>query len=285
LLAARYHARMTTLERERQLQREREAWTSPWYPAVFALAFAAEWALWHDALYPSLGAMALLALTVVLASVPWVGSWQHRAESEALRRSSRRGWFVIPALVAHLALGVYYGPDWQGGASSAGIRLTDTLHALMSRERMADLAVRAAAHPDVRDLRFLLRWGADPNRADAQGNEPIYVARTASALALLREHVRRVEPARAAAALSYFADQGDVDATRTLLELGADPSLAAADAQGNTPLHLAAFSEHIDVIALLLQAGARRDARNDLGDTPLDYARRWHRAEAERALR
>jgi hypothetical protein len=150
---------------------------------------------------------------------------------------------------------------------------------------MADLCVRAAAHPDTRDLKFLLRWGADPMHADANGNAPIYAARTASALALLRTDARPVEPARAAAALGYFADQGDVAAVRTLIELGADPNLAAPDAEGNTPLHLAAFSEHAEVIALLLQAGARRDARNDLGDTPLDYARRWHREEAERALR
>lgn len=282
--AGGYHARVTTFEREQQLQRERASWASPWYPAVFALAFAGEWALWRDALYPSLGAMVILALTVVAASLPWVGSWRHSAESKALRSSSRRWLFPGPALIAHAALAAYYGADWRGGGSSAGIEFSETLSALISPQRMADLCVRAAAHPDSRDLRFLLRWGADPTRADAEGNEPIYVARTAPALALLRTRVARVDPARAAASLSLFADQGDLPAARMLLDLGANPSLAPPDAQGNTPLHLAAFSEHVDMIALLLKAGAKRDARNDAGDTPLDYARRWHRSEAERAL-
>jgi hypothetical protein len=275
---------MTTLERERELQRERDAWTSPWYPVVFALAFALEWMLWRHALYVSLGLMVVLALLVTLASVPWIGSWQHRQESVALRRHRRRWWFLVPALAVHIAVALYYGPYWRSGASSAGIAFGDTVRAWFSSERMADLCTRAAAHSDTRDLAFLLRLGADPRRADAAGQEPIYAVRHGENLALIADRIERVDPARAAAVLTYFADAGDAAAVQRLLQLGADPNRVADDAQGNTPLHMAAFSDHAEIVDLLRRAGARADTRNDAGETPWDVARRWHSAEAERVL-
>jgi ankyrin repeat protein len=42
---------------------------------------------------------------------------------------------------------------------------------------------------------------------------------------------------------------------------------------GNTPLHLAILAGHADVAAVLLRNGAQLDAKNDYGDTPVDFVR------------
>ena len=44
------------------------------------------------------------------------------------------------------------------------------------------------------------------------------------------------------------------------------------DANGNTPLHLAACTSHFEVITLLLEAGSDPSSYDGLGKTPLSYA-------------
>ncbi|OWT73779.1 MULTISPECIES: ankyrin repeat domain-containing protein [unclassified Achromobacter] len=61
--------------------------------------------------------------------------------------------------------------------------------------------------------------------------------------------------------------QGRID---TLLTLGADPN--AVDSKGNTPLHKAAAVGNIRTAQTLLDHGARLDAANNQGTTPLGYA-------------
>ncbi len=73
-------------------------------------------------------------------------------------------------------------------------------------------------------------------------------------------------------ALDIAAIDGNVEAVRLLLELGAD--LAAKDdrCSGETPLHGAAYFGHVDVVKLLLSHGADPNIRNRRGATPLHYA-------------
>uniref|UniRef100_W5N2I9 Ankyrin repeat domain-containing protein 54 n=1 Tax=Lepisosteus oculatus TaxID=7918 RepID=W5N2I9_LEPOC len=56
-----------------------------------------------------------------------------------------------------------------------------------------------------------------------------------------------------------------------LLSSGADPN--QRDGLGNTPLHLAACTNHVPVITTLLRGGARVDALDRAGRTPLHLAK------------
>lgn len=106
------------------------------------------------------------------------------------------------------------------------------------------LPVLAAVLPDLRLLRTLIARGVDLNAARA-GMTPL--------LAATRD-----------------SWHGRPEAVMTLLANGADPR--ARDHEGNTPLHHAARSTDPGVAALLRDAAAELDARNDDGLTPLGVA-------------
>ncbi|MGW3121624.1 ankyrin repeat domain-containing protein [Streptomyces sp. NPDC001107] len=69
------------------------------------------------------------------------------------------------------------------------------------------------------------------------------------------------------AAVHYAAGGGDVDGLRALLAEGADPG--AVDAEGWTPLHLAAQAQAPAAVEVLLAAGAAVDVVDRHGNTPL----------------
>lgn len=112
--------------------------------------------------------------------------------------------------------------------------------------------MRAVRSLDVDAIRLLLEAGADPNLTQANGT-----------------HV-----------LSFLAGgrggPGDADAPRVeevfrlLVSAGADVN--AVGQGGETPLHRAARQGNAALAALLVEHGARTDARDDSGRSPLDVA-------------
>src|SRR5206468_2919745 len=68
------------------------------------------------------------------------------------------------------------------------------------------------------------------------------------------------------------AKSSDRVALRSLLEKKADPNATAAD--GATALHWASYRDDMESVDALLRAGAKVNARNDLGVTPL-----WNAAQ------
>lgn len=80
-------------------------------------------------------------------------------------------------------------------------------------------------------------------------------------------------PARGALPLHAACATGKPGVVALLLQHGADVS--AKTHLGDTPLHLAAMFEHLDVMSHLLNAGGDTslEARNNNHDTPLDLAR------------
>jgi ankyrin repeat protein len=69
-----------------------------------------------------------------------------------------------------------------------------------------------------------------------------------------------------------IADRNPANAVRVLLEAGANPD--AANAQGNSALHVAAHDGRLEVIRALVEGGASLDVRNADGLTPLEVVER-----------
>ena len=78
---------------------------------------------------------------------------------------------------------------------------------------------------------------------------------------------------------------------RLLIEAGADMNARTNEnvpsemgprlvVQGETPLHFAAICGEAETVQLLLHGGADRHVETALGETPLDYAKKYRRSEA-----
>lgn len=127
----------------------------------------------------------------------------------------------------------------------------------------------AAFHGHWQLCAFLLEQGADPNRPlDQSGETPLH------------------------AALCKFESVAHEQVVRVLLAGGADPNRATRAGtatgcfmrdvrnRGETPLHRAAAYGTPASIAMLLEAGARVDARDAQGDSPLSWGS-WANRDTE----
>ncbi|MFZ0662726.1 MAG: ankyrin repeat domain-containing protein [Acidobacteriaceae bacterium] len=160
------------------------------------------------------------------------------------------------------------------------------------RPRAGELDVfEAAALGDCARLRTILAGDATQVWAvSADGWAPLHLACAFAGpetVKLLLEHgahahqvshnPQRNQPLHAAITL------GDsVETIRLLLEAGADVN--AKQAGGFTPLHQAAAAGKLEMIAVLLKNGARRDVRCDQGKLPGDYARERAHVEVAELL-
>jgi ankyrin repeat protein len=119
--------------------------------------------------------------------------------------------------------------------------------------------MRAARTADVVMMRLLIEAGAEVSLAQTNGNNALLLA--AGAVRGSAGDPDEVTVQQALAALSMC------------LEAGADIDITASNAQGSTALHLAAGSSGAaEMIRLLVDRGARLDAVDERGRTPLDVA-------------
>jgi ankyrin repeat protein len=138
---------------------------------------------------------------------------------------------------------------------------------------------RAVGVDDAGTVGALLARGFDPNAPDEQGQVGLFLAlRVGSpkvAEALLAHPGIRIDAANrhGETPLMMAALQGRIEWVRRLLERG-----AAVNREGWTPLHYAASGEQPsgpEIIALLLDRGARIDAPSPNRSTPLMLAARY----------
>ncbi|XP_029968585.1 ankyrin repeat domain-containing protein 50 isoform X1 [Salarias fasciatus] len=158
-----------------------------------------------------------------------------------------------------------------GGHNEAVRRLLDAGADVDGCDSDGRTALRAAAwggHEEI--ARTLLGYGAQVNKADSKGRTPLIAAAYMGhheAVEILLDHHAEVDLADGdgRTALSVAAlcvptaagVKGFGEVASLLLERGADP--CHRDDDGMTPLLLAAYEGHEDVVELLLEAGADVD--------------------------
>jgi ankyrin repeat protein len=117
--------------------------------------------------------------------------------------------------------------------------------------------IRAAKAGDVAVMKLLLAKGADPKLATRNGVNPLMAA---AGLGTKEEDTTGRRKTQAEA----------IEAIKLCLTAGID--INAADSRGQTALHGAAFWGLDDVVQFLVDHGAKLDAKDKQGKTPLDSA-------------
>ena len=137
----------------------------------------------------------------------------------------------------------------------------------------------AAKFGEGRIMRRLAESGADPHAGLDGGVTPLMAAAGMLTGGFGRagkdRRGREMDSAEMEVALTQDPDLRTVmgsglEAVQVAVELGADVN--AASATGDTALHLAAFHGFETVVRFLVSRGARLDAANRRGETPLDRA-------------
>jgi hypothetical protein len=133
-----------------------------------------------------------------------------------------------------------------------------------------------AAHREVDALRAVVAAGYS---MDAP------IAAALGEVALLREFVTSADREDVQAAFGLAVINGHLETARVALDAGADVNAFLPTHSHSTALHQAAHDDHVALIGLLLERGARTDVRDTLWDsTPLGWAIFLGRVSARAAL-
>lgn len=160
-----------------------------------------------------------------------------------------------------------------------GIRMLALVHELGADLRVTDVNGDTMVHKAVDDgaleiLKFLLDAGLDINARNNSNETPLQVALSAEkeppethrVLEVLLEYNVDIAPTDEFDPLVSAVLRNDIVSVRLLLDHGADPN--ARDANGGTPLHIAAEECHSRTILELLKGGADATLRDGEGRTP-----------------
>lgn len=148
--------------------------------------------------------------------------------------------------------------------------------AALAQATPVDDLVMAAEMNDPRVVLSLLLKGVDPNLTDSRGRTALFTAvregsqkALESLLASPQTNVNAVN-ADGETPLMLAAIRGALPAVQALVKRG-----AAVNRKGWTPLHYACSGPDNGVAAFLIKEGAELNARSDNGTTPLMMAARY----------
>jgi len=162
-----------------------------------------------------------------------------------------------------------------------------------AKDNRGDTALGLAAETgDAAIMRLLLDKGADVNGRNRKGETPLIQAATSARPEAVRLLLQRGADANVATtwypsvkngqvallkltALHHAATEGPLEMVRDLLDAGA--KVNAQDSRGFTPLTMALAADHQDagVVRLLIERGADVNSRAGTGETPLDWAEKF----------
>ncbi len=173
--------------------------------------------------------------------------------------------------------------DWEKMASLSGGRYDLSGKNSAEGKELVSLLIRRASECTAENpflamiIRNVSSRGGDFNRSmNETGATPVHMAAAVENGLLLSALLEAGVPAVAvthsgATALHKAAAAGCLGNVRLLLAAGADPG--AEDSMSNSPLHVAAQTNHsTEIVKALLQAGAKAYQRNSSGKRPVDYA-------------
>ncbi len=165
-------------------------------------------------------------------------------------------------------------PHWTRALRRTALILSALAIAMQAQAGPLHDAVRAK---DSAAIKQLLAGGVDVEETDYFVGTALHVAVTqsdvaaASTLLDLGADIEAVSELRGARALNMAADFDDLKMLALLLDRGAD--LESRDADGRTPLFMAATQGNTAAVELLLDRGAKVDAvEGNYGLTPLHQA-------------
>lgn len=143
----------------------------------------------------------------------------------------------------------------------------------------------ASMNIELEMARFLLVNGADSslNVRDRHGNTPLLWTASVETTERTRVVSSGTGVVYVASADSKAEEQKAIQLAELLLTAGADPNIPTE--RGNTPLHIAAYRGHMEMVKFLLSKGAEPSRRNKQGKTPEELARRYRHGDIADLLR